>query len=225
MKSLFVGGTDTDVGKTYVAAGLAAAMRARGADVGVMKPFAAGEAQEGRYRSGDAEILARAAGSDDPEDLVNPQFIPIPASPYTARDRLGIEPDVRAALSAFGRLAGMHEAVLVEGMGGMMTPIRRDYFVADLAADMGIPAVIVASSRIGTINHSVMTVGACRERGARVAGIIINSHRGGYDPGGLRRDLEGLLDVPVLGSVPGVDLADPGLAGVFEAGLDLGPLA
>ena len=84
MKSFFVAGTDTDVGKTWIAAGLARAIRNMGVDIGVMKPFAAGTAQKSGYKSEDAQILANAAKVNDPENLVNPQFFPNPAAPYTA---------------------------------------------------------------------------------------------------------------------------------------------
>ena len=92
MKSIFVTGTDTDVGKTYITAGLAVALRKMNVDVGVMKPFAAGTAQKKGYKSEDVEILAKAAQVSDPEDLMNPQFFPIPASPYTAWKNLKQNP-------------------------------------------------------------------------------------------------------------------------------------
>ena len=80
MKSLFITGTDTDVGKTYITAGLGVTFRKMGIDVGVMKPFAAGRAQKKGYKSEDIVIISRAAQACDPENLVNPQFFPIPAS-------------------------------------------------------------------------------------------------------------------------------------------------
>ncbi|MDC4218604.1 MAG: AAA family ATPase, partial [Candidatus Nitrosopumilus limneticus] len=76
MKSLFITGTDTDVGKTYIAAGLAITLRKMGMDVGIMKPFAAGIAQKKGFKSEDVEILCNAAQINDPESLVNPQFFP-----------------------------------------------------------------------------------------------------------------------------------------------------
>ncbi len=222
MDSLFVTGTDTDVGKTYVAAGLAAAARMMGADVGVMKPFAAGSAGRGRYASDDAGILSEAAGSDDPESLVNPQFFPIPASPYTAWKRLKTRPRVRTVLSRFRRLQKMHQVVVVEGMGGVMTPILGDYYVADLIRDMGIPAVVVAGSRIGTVNHTVMTCHACRERGIPLRGIVINAFGGGYRAADLARDLEGLTGERVVGTIPAIrDLGGPSLYRAFRRNVDL----
>jgi len=88
LKSLFITGTDTDVGKTYITSGLAITLRKMGIDIGVMKPFAAGIAQEKGYKSEDVEILCKSAQIHDAENLVNPQFFPIPASPYTGLEKI-----------------------------------------------------------------------------------------------------------------------------------------
>ena len=205
MSHLFVAGTDTDVGKTVVAAGLAAALRGRGADVGVMKPFAAGDPQGEGVRSRDAEILRDAAGVSDPEELINPQFFGMPASPYTAWQSLGGPgPDVSGVLEKFAELSRSHRCVIVEGMGGVMTPILRDYFFADLVRDLKIPAVIVARTSVGTVNHTIMTVRACAERGIPVRGIILNETGPGYPVSDLVRDLGALAGADVLGVVPAV---------------------
>ena len=208
MGSLFVTGTDTGVGKTCVTAGLASALRGKGVDVGVMKPFASGAAaaRQAGFRSEDARILADAAQAGDPESLVNPEFFPVPASPYTACRALGVEPKTDLAVSRFRELSGIHQTVLVEGIGGIMTPIRRDYFVADLVREMGLPAVIVAGTRMGTVNHAVMTVRTCEGYGIPVCGMIISDlGTGGYGAGDLACELEDLLGVRVLGTVPFID--------------------
>ena len=105
MKSIFISGTDTDVGKTYITAGLAVTLRKMGLDVGVMKPFAAGTAQKKGFKSEDIEILSKAAQVNDPEDLVNPQFFKIPASPYTAWKKLKIKPKIPTVLTNFKKLS------------------------------------------------------------------------------------------------------------------------
>ena len=143
MKSLFITGTDTDVGKTYITAGLGVIIRKMGIDVGVMKPFAAGRAQKKGYKSKDIVIISKAAQACDPENLVNPQFFPIPASPYTAWKNLKIKPKISTILSSFRKLSKLHEIILVEGMGGIMTPILKNYYITNLIKEMKIPAVIV----------------------------------------------------------------------------------
>lgn len=224
MDSLFITGTDTGVGKTLVAAGLAVTLRMTGVDVGVMKPFAAGDVQESGFKSDDAQVLRQAARTDDPESLVSPQFFPIHASPYTAQAKLGISPDVGAVMDCYRTLSEIHDVVVVEGIGGAMTPISKGYFVANLIAEMGIPAVVVASSRVGTINHTVMTCMACQTHGAKIKGIVINDLGGGYPVSELGRDLEDLTGIRVLGSIPLIrDTGDEAtVCDAFRSGLDMG---
>lgn len=214
MGSILVTGTDTGVGKTTVAAGLAAALRAGGVNVGAMKPFAAGKRQASGFASADAEALARAAGTEaDGEALVNPQFFDFAASPYTAAIECGAEADVGAALAAHRELASRHDAVIVEGMGGVMVPIRAGYHVADLAAEMGTGALLVCPRRVGCVSHAIMSAGALAGRGVRVAGIVINETGGEmYPEAVLRRDLEALTGLRVLASLRHLDAADPAAA-------------
>ncbi len=223
MKSLFITGTDTDVGKTYIAAGLAVAIRKMGIDVGVMKPFAAGTAQKKGYKSEDIVILSRAAQACDPENLVNPQFFPIPASPYTAWKNLKIKPKINSVLSSFKSLSKIHSMMLVEGMGGIMTPILKNYFVTDLIKDMKIPAVLVTRTKVGTVNHTIMTVKMCEKYKIPIKGIIINDFDSdGYKVKELTRDLKSLTGVPILGSIPFInDLSDASLNRIFKKNLDL----
>ena len=222
LKSLFIAGTDTDVGKTYITAGLAVALRKMNVDVGVMKPFAAGSAQKKGYKSEDIEILSRAAQVNDPENLVNPQFFPIPASPYTAWKKLKTKPKVSIVLSSFKKLSKLHDMILVEGMGGIMTPVLKDYYITNLIKEMKIPAVIVTRSKVGTVNHTIMTVKMCEKYKIPIKGIIINNFDKGYPIKDLTRDLENLTGVPVLGSIPFIkDMSDSSLNNVFKKNIDL----
>ena len=202
MKSLFITGTDTDVGKTYITAGLAITLRKMGTDVGVMKPFAAGIEQKKGFKSEDVEILSNAAQISDPETLLNPQFFPISASPYTAWKKLKIKPKIPLILSSFKKLSKNHKMILVEGMGGTMTPILKDYYVANLIKDMKIPTVIVTRSKVGTVNHTLMTVMMCQKYKIPIKGIIINNFDDGYPIDQLKKDLMNLTGIKVLGSIP-----------------------
>ncbi len=221
MKSIFIAGTDTDVGKTYITAGLAVMLRKMNVDVGVMKPFAAGSAQKEGYKSEDVEILSRAAHTCDPENLVNPQFFPIPASPYTAWKNLKTKPKIPMILSSFKKLEKLHDLILVEGMGGIMTPILKDYYITNLIKEMKIPTVIVTRSKVGTINHTIMTVKMCEKYKIPVKGIIVNNFDDGYPVKELIRDLENLTQVPVLGSIPFInDMSDASLNRIFKKNLN-----
>ena len=222
MNSFFITGTDTDVGKTYIAAGLAVTLRKMGIDVGVMKPFAAGIAQKNGFKSEDIEILSNAAQVNDPENLMNPQFFPISASPYTASKKLKIKPKVSAILSSFKKLSKIHDLILVEGMGGLMTPIRKNYYVSNLIKDMKIPSVIVTSNRIGSINHTIMTCMISKKYRIPIKGLIINNFEKGYAVSQLKQDLEDLTDVKVLGSIPFIkDMSNSSLNRIFKKNIDI----
>ncbi len=223
MNSFFITGTDTDVGKTYVTAGLAVTLRKMGIDVGVMKPFAAGNAQKKGFKSEDIEILSKAAQVNDSENLMNPQFFPIPASPYTAWKTLKIKPKINSVFANFKKLSKLHSMLLVEGMGGIMTPILSDYFVADLIKDMKIPTVIVTRTRVGTVNHTLMTVNMCKKYKIPIKGIIINDFDlDGYKTKELTRDLKNLTGVPILGVIPFIrDMSDSSMYEIFKKNLNM----
>ena len=222
MKSIFITGTDTDVGKTYITAGLAVTLRKMGVDIGVMKPFAAGNTQKNGFKSEDVEILSKAAQIHDPENLVNPQFFPIPASPYTAWKKLKIKPKIPTILKSFKKLSNLHEMLLIEGMGGVMTPILKDYYITNLIKEMKIPTIIVTRSKVGTVNHTIMTVKFCEKFKIPIKGIIINNFDKGYPVKQLKKDLEGLTGVKVLGSIPFLkNLSDTSLYRTFKKNIDM----
>ena len=222
MKSLFITGTDTDVGKTYITAGLAITLRKMSIDVGVMKPFAAGVAQKKGFKSEDVEILSNAAQINDSETLVNPQFFPISASPYTAWKKLKIKPKIPLILSSFKKLSKKHELMLVEGMGGTLTPILKNYYITNLIKDMKIPTVIVTRSKVGTVNHTLMTVMLCQKYKIPIKGIIINNFDKGYPINQLKKDLESLTGIKVLGSIPFIkDMSDKSLYRIFKKNIDM----
>ena len=203
MKPLFVTATDTDIGKTYVCAGLAYALKKLGIDVGIMKPFACGVKQKIGFSSNDLTILTNAAMVDDVEDIINPFFFPILASPYTAAKNLGVKIDVEHVMECFRKLDEIHDIVLVEGIGGIMTPILKDYAIIDLIKDLMANTIIVTSSKIGTVNHTVLTCNMCKNMNIPIKGLIINNFDStGYPIPELERDLSALTDLPVLCSLP-----------------------
>ena len=203
MKPLFVTATDTDIGKTFVCAGLAYALKKSGIDVGIMKPFACGVKQKIGFSSNDLTILTNAAMVDDAEDIINPFFFPIPASPYTAAKNLGVKIDIEHVMECFRKLDEIHDIVLVEGIGGIMTPILKDYAIIDLIKDLMANTIIVTSSKIGTVNHTVLTCNMCKNMNIPIKGLIINNFDStGYPIPELERDLSALTDLPVLCSLP-----------------------
>ena len=203
MKPLFITATDTDIGKTYVCAGLAHSLKKLNIDVGIMKPFACGVKQKTGFSSNDLTILSKAAMVNDAEELLNPFFFPIPASPYTAAKNLGVKIDINYLMKCFRKLDKIHDVMLVEGIGGIMTPILKDYAIIDLIKDLEANTIIVTSSKIGTINHTIMTCNMCKNMKIPVKGLIINNFDSiGYPVSDLERDLSALTDLPVLCSLP-----------------------
>ncbi|MDC4218273.1 MAG: dethiobiotin synthase, partial [Candidatus Nitrosopumilus limneticus] len=112
--------------------------------------------------------------------------------------------------------------MIVEGMGGTMTPILKDYYVANLIKDMKLSTVIVTRSRIGTVNHTLMTVMMCKKYNIPIKGIIINNFDDGYPVDQLKKDLENLTGIKVLGSIPFIkDMSDDSLHRIFKKNIDM----
>ena len=175
-RMLFVTATDTEVGKTAVASALAVLLRRRGWNVGVMKPIASGcDEAAGGLVSADGLCLAKAAGVDDPHELICPIRLRHPLAPMAAAELEGRTLDLSAIRSAVAELAARHDSLIVEGIGGIMVPITADWTVLDLAAELAAPVLVVARAGLGTINHSLLTVEALRSRGLGVAAVLLNS--------------------------------------------------
>ena len=174
-KGIFITGTDTGVGKTYVARGIAAALKYSGINVGVMKPAETGcRRRSGKLLPADALRLIAAAGVTDALSLVNPYTLHEPLAPAVAAERKGRSIDPETIIRACRTLAARHDFMLVEGAGGVMVPLTYEFLFLDLAAALRLPALIVARPGLGTINHTLLTVSALHHRRIRIAGIVIN---------------------------------------------------
>ncbi|MDE1861558.1 MAG: dethiobiotin synthase [Thaumarchaeota archaeon] len=204
MKSYFLTGTDTGVGKTTITAALAFSLRRRGIDVGVMKPLATGDFSGKGFKSEDVALLHAAAGVMDAEDVINPIFLPVPASPYDASKILNVGIDMDVVFERFKLLMQSHQMVLVEGIGGIMTPITRNFFVADMIQRMEIETIIVTRSTLGTLNHTVMTAEMCKKYGIQVKGLVVNAfgEKGGPEEKNAAETLGEVTGLEVLGRIP-----------------------
>jgi dethiobiotin synthetase len=193
--NLFITGTDTGVGKTYVSALLVRALREAGVDAVGMKPICCGDRD-------DAEELYEASGGAAPLGDINPVWLRTPAAPYTASIIENRQIDVALIRESFARLRSKHQALLVEGAGGWRVPITRDYFMSDLAAEFGLPVAIVVANRLGAINHTVLTVEAILAANLKCAGVILNevlALEGDQIATATNRSvIETLVNVPVL---------------------------
>jgi dethiobiotin synthetase len=177
VNGIFVVGTDTDIGKTVIACAFASALKKREIDVGVMKPFATSHKRySSDFQSEDVSKLAAAAKVTDPEEVINPYFYSIATAPYLAAKMSGrAPPKLGFALEKLRQLSKKHEFMVVEGIGGIMVPLTRTETLLDFVKLAAIPVIIVASSKIGTINHTLLTFHACKERHVSVSAIIINN--------------------------------------------------
>lgn len=174
---LFITGTDTDVGKTYVAAQMAADLVAAGHRVGVYKPAASGCQREGdTLVSADARRLWEAAGRPGDFERVCPQRFAAPLAPHLAAQAEGRQLDIDLLSSGLDYWLKCADIVLVEGAGGLMSPLGDDY-VASLAWDLGFPLIVVARNALGTINQTLQTLiaAAAFEDGLPVAGVVLNN--------------------------------------------------
>jgi len=191
MPGIFITGTDTGVGKTYVTAWLARNLMAQGFDVGVMKPISTGPLKEN-----DAVYLKKTLELKDSLDLINPIRLKHPLAPLPAAKIENRKLNIENIFRAYKKLLKRHDLILVEGIGGVLVPITKKYFVADLIKDLGLPAIIVARAGLGTINHTLLTVEALKKRKISVLGIILNGFKG--------KDLAEKTNAEVIEKISGV---------------------
>ncbi len=228
IKGIFITGTDTDVGKTWVAAGLTAMLKEQGAQAVYFKPFQSGCPLEGeRLIPTDARLAKDVAGLREPLEVLTPIALRLALAPGVAAAQAGVEVDLERIAAGFRDLASRYEFLVVEGAGGLYVPlIGMDFLVLDLIRWLGLPLVVVAKSGLGTINHTVLTVKAAQAANIRVAGIILNRYP---EKPGLAEEtnpgvIEALTGVPIIGRLPEVpDLNDPAGREPFLAAL--GPVA
>ena len=183
-RGLFITGTGTGVGKTYVAALIARGLRDAGRRVGVYKPVASGcEWREGRLVSLDAITLWEAAGRPGTLEQVCPQLFAAPLAPHLAARAENRRVDTRLLLRGIEVWRATCDFVIVEGAGGLMSPVSDEDYNADLAAEMGFPLVVVAANELGTINATMQTLIAADtySKPLRIAGIVLNSPRTSND--------------------------------------------
>lgn len=197
MKNIFITGTDTGVGKTTIAAALAAVIKKKGTDVGVMKPVAAGGWDDARF-------LIKAAGVKDNIFIVNPYCLATPVAPAIAAEIEKITIDKKRITTAYEELSQRHEMLIVEGVGGLLVPLYKKYLVTDLIKDLDLPVIIVARPGLGTINHTLLTIRQATISRIKVLGVIINNFdeaSAGIAEKTAPDAIERIGKVPVLGIV------------------------
>jgi len=170
-KGLFITGTDTGVGKTLVAGGIAHLLKSWKINVGVMKPIATGDRR-------DAAFLIKAAGIDESWDMVNPLFFKAPLAPTISASLERREMNLDAVYRAYWYLQKKYDVMVVEGIGGVKVPLGESTYVVDLIQALRLPALVVGRATLGTLNHSLLTLDALEKKKVEILGVLLSGGKG-----------------------------------------------
>ena len=174
-QAFFVTGTDTGVGKTYVACKLIRDYVAQGYKTIGMKPVAAGgDLVNGKWVNDDVLKLEQASNVMAPRELINPYSFKEAIAPHIAAEKAGVEIKIEKIVQAYHQLTLMADVVVVEGAGGFLVPLNEKENLADLATALAIPIILVVGIKLGCINHSVLTVEAIKARQLTLHGWVAN---------------------------------------------------
>ncbi len=189
----FITGTDTAVGKTYVASLLTRALRRAGFDTVALKPICCGSRD-------DVEALCAASDKELSADNSNPLWFQSPVAPLVAARLENRDLDLEALGAWFERHRKRRRSLLVEGAGGWLVPLTPNATVANLAALFGLPVLLVVANRLGCLNHTLLTIESIRARGLDCRGIVLNTLPGNPNAATEtnKRTLEEVCDVPIL---------------------------
>ncbi|UCH47763.1 MAG: dethiobiotin synthase [Betaproteobacteria bacterium] len=210
-RGCFVTGTDTEIGKTLISAGLLHAFRDQGLSAVGMKPVAAGAIEvNGQQTNEDVEALIAESSIAADRALVNPYLFSPPIAPHIAAEETNTRIDADRIVDCFRQLSAMADIVVVEGVGGFRVPLSDDLDTTDLASNLGLPVVLVVGLRLGCINHALLTAEAIRARGLTCIGWVANQ----IDPQMERLKqniaaLDSLLEMPRLAYLEHLDDPNP----------------
>ncbi len=206
---VLITGTDAGVGKTFVGAAMALALRRRGFSVGALKAVESGCLyRNGRLLAPDALYWKKKLELPEPVEAICPYRFRTPLAPAVAARLEGVRIDPEVIARCFGRLADRYDVVFVEGAGGLLAPLTEDFFVLDLASRLSLPVLVVVGSRLGAINHTLLTLECLKTRGLPLVGMAINLIGDHQDPAteGNAETITNLTDAPLLGILPKFDV-------------------
>jgi dethiobiotin synthetase len=205
MPGLLITGTDTGVGKTLVGCGLATTLSAQSKTVGVMKPAETGCApRDGVLYPEDAARLAAFARTPLSLDRVCPYQFALPVAPSVAAARAASSIDPSRLVAVFRENAAQCDYMLVEGAGGLLVPLVGRYTFAELARDLDLPLLLVVGSKLGALNHTLLTLQCAQAHALPVIGYIVNHTSPETDEATQTnvQTLAQLTDVPCVGVLP-----------------------
>ncbi len=233
-KGIFVTGTDTGVGKTVVTACLVTLLTENGLDVGVMKPIETGcSARNHRLVPRDATFLRAVSGSRDGLSLMNPYRFSKPLAPLIAAQIDHKKIKMKKISSAYKTLRERHDILFVEGAGGLLVPLAEKLTNLDLILELNLPVLVVVGSKLGAVNHALLTLNWAKENKVKILGVFINQ----LNPNTASRKslvektnpglIRSFTQVPILGNVPYTPLlskphlfSSPALMNILEAAID-----
>jgi len=218
-KGVFITATDTEVGKTFVSALLLKALLNQNINAGYFKPVASGcKTENGFLVSEDLLHIEKFTGKKMEPDLCCPVRYQKPLAPMAAALLEKKPVNIMKIKKAFDHLKQEHSILVVEGIGGVMVPLRKNYLVIDLIAEFKLPALIVSRPTLGTINHTLLTISALKNRGIPIAGFLTNSDKEENDAATATSPMiiAGLSRVPYLGHIPMYDFEKDTLDAFIE---------
>jgi len=209
MNGFFITGTDTEIGKTLITSLLALGLRRHGVQVCPVKPIGAGGVYvENRLVSEDVLVYRRLAGIEEPASLLNPFCLERPASPHFAAELEGCSIVSSQIIQTLEEISARYDALLVEGVGGWMVPLNGEYLVADLAKALNLPVIVASANRLGTLNHTLLTLSTIRQSGCPLAGVVF-THPQPDAPADMSRNnietIEKIGKTAILGNIPYLD--------------------
>jgi dethiobiotin synthetase len=202
---IFITGTDTAVGKTFFACGLAALLKELGYKVGAMKPAETGcDQSDGKFMPQDARALKEASGSELSLDKICPYQLRESLAPSVAAQREGVVIDIDRLMEIYNEISSTHDVTIVEGAGGLLVPLLPSYTFADLAGVLKLPLIIVAANRLGVINHLLLTLEHAACHGLHVLGYVLNQMENPPPVAAEtnREALSALTGAPCIGELP-----------------------
>jgi dethiobiotin synthetase len=204
MKGFFVTGTDTEIGKTWCSLGLIARLQQDGHCVAAMKPIASGcESTAEGLRNDDALKLQAQASLASPYEHINPFAFAPAIAPHIAAAEAGVRIDIDAIAASARELSSQCDRIVIEGVGGWQVPLNEQDNVADMAARLDLPVILVVGLRLGCINHALLSAESIRARGCNLVGWIGNTVEPQMQE--QQNNIEAIakrINAPLLGVVP-----------------------
>ena len=203
-KGLFITGTDTGVGKTWISAGIMKLLKNQGQSVIGMKPIASGcKLTNAGLRNEDALILQQQSSVEIDYEQINPYAFAPAIAPHIAAEQADVTIDIQRITKSYHALSTQADRVIVEGVGGWQVPLSGNNTVADLACALDLPIILVVGMRLGCINHALLTVQSIQQSGLKLAGWIANHIDPDMEEQGQNLlSIQQRIEAPLFGSIP-----------------------